>query len=163
MSILVMEADPTDMSRLEEPRAKDGPIRLDFRKANTPVLVRAADSDAFVVTMAQAVSACRQVEHATQWKRSFDAFLAHLHRWSVDNRATVASTFVAPSANGLDVYLVTHGDNHRPEFDDATTRLDIELSKQFPNCPSHVMHLPDEGVESLASFFDPATALQVYG
>ena len=138
------------------------PIRLRFND-DTPVVVVPQDEDRFMTTASDAAFACQQAQNMLRWKHEFDRFLARIHTWCNEKNKFVSRSYVAFSSEGLNVFVLTKGADYRFDIDDDVAKLDINLAKEFPQCPAEVSHFPEVPVESLSSFFHSAKALQVYG
>lgn len=139
------------------------PIRLHFKDADVVVVVTPEDEDRFMTTAADAAYACKQAQDMLQWKREFDEFLRHIHTWCEKHETDLSHAYLAFSADGLNVFILTRGSEYRFDFDDTVTDLDAELARRYPRCPAELMLLPETPVESLTSFFAPGRALQLYG
>jgi len=137
------------------------PIRLHFGD-QTRVVVTPDDEDRFMTTSAEAAQACRSAQDTLKWKAQFDALLGCVHLWC-KGHAAVARAYLGFSNDGLKVFILTIGSEYRFDFDDAISELDMELAQKFPRCPTEVLHFPEAPVESLTSFFDAGSALQLYG
>ncbi len=157
--MLCRSASMTDSA----PIVQAEPIRLNFKDADVVVVVTPEDEDRFMTTAAEAAYACKQAQDMLQWKREFDKFLRYIHRWCERHDTQVSHAYLAFSADGLNVFILTRGSEYRFDFDDTVTGLDAELVRQYPRCPAELMLLPETPDESLTSFFAPGTALQLYG
>lgn len=153
---------------LETPtRNRAEPIRIDFGEPMRPVVVTPENRDRFVITSAEAARACHQADleknKLREWQLHFERYLAHLNAWARDRTETVSRIYVAAGLDGLQAFVVTPGSDYRFELDDPITELDLEITAKFPDCPSHVMQIPEDPADSLDSFFSADAALQVHG
>lgn len=143
------------------------PIRIGFGELMRPVVVTPENRDRFVITSEEAARACHQADleknKLREWQMHFERYLAHLNAWARDRTDIVSRIYVAAGPDGLQAFIVTPGNEYCFELDDPITELDMEILTKFPDCPSHVMQIPEDPADSVDSFFSADTALQVHG
>jgi hypothetical protein len=144
-----------------DPQLSSEPIRLHFTD-QTRVVVTPEDEDRFTTTAAEAVRACKNAQEVLSWREEFEKFLTHVYGWC-RTRETIAKAYLAFSDEGLELFILTRGSEYRFDLDDDISELDLDLGKGFKKCPTEITQLPETPVRSLHAFFDPGSALEIYG
>lgn len=141
------------------PTASRDIARLSFTDGE--VIVSPRDMDIFVMSAEKATEACRIfVKKGEQYERFSRDFLKPLHEWCLGNADRVQACYLAVPESHVQVFVVTN--SRRFDFDFAEKVAGIELKFATAGWRISVSQLPDADEESLAAFFDPEKALQVY-
>ena len=137
------------------------PLRLHFKEVNRIQII--SEDDRYNTTLAEMKAACKASDELKIWKTHFEDFLAHIYTWCVKYQAIVVGCYIAPTSEGLKVFVTTEGAGFRFDFADAVTDLELDLSRLYPMCPVEVLQMPSTSPDSLLSFFSPEKAYQLYG
>jgi hypothetical protein len=137
------------------------PLRLHFKEVHKVQII--TEDDRYNTTLAEMKAACKASEELKIWKTHFEDFLAHIYRWCADQREIIVGCYLAPTSEGLKVFVTTHGEAFHFDFADCLTELELELARLYPMCPVEVLQMPSSSPDSLRSFFSPEKAYQLYG
>jgi hypothetical protein len=144
---------------MAEALTRRSPIHLTYE--NGEVIVAPADHDAFFLSAVKAAEAYRETVRDEQRVAHFKiAFLQPLRRWCVAHEAEVRACYLGRPARHLRVFIVTK--TKRFDFDLAEKMAALELELARAGWRVGVLQLPDADEESLAAFFNPDGALEVY-
>ncbi len=149
------------MSRKTGEAASSEPIRLDFQSVQR-VLVTDDNGDRWLTTVKEAAQACRSPLDDQEWRDQFQSFLGYIHEWA-KKHDIVSAAYVGVGSEGLTGVIVTKGTEHRLDFDDEVTSLDIELARRFPDCRADILQSPEGEPECRVPYISPDRTLQVYG
>jgi len=138
-----------------------GPVQLHYDGGQ--VVVTPEDNDRFVLAARQAVSACQGAVVVDRLVNQFKAdFLAKLHKWCMDHRASVQACYVPypPSCGcAIKIFIVARG--NVLDFDLSDAIADLEVDLDWAGWPSDVLQIATGLPEELQVFFDPEQSIQV--
>jgi hypothetical protein len=124
-------------------------------------MVTPEDQDIFFISAEKATEACRDAvradERVARFKREF---LVPVHKWCVDHAELVSACYIPLPAGHLQVFVVTS--SRRFDFDLAEQVAALELELARSGWRVGVSQLPAAEEMSLATFFNPEGALEVY-
>lgn len=136
------------------------PVRLQFNGGM--VLVMPEDQDKFIISSNKAIEACRLMDTSEKKYASFkEDFLMPLHEWCERHKDKVTSCYAGvPQSEMIPVFVV--GKNEQYDFDlvSELAQMDIKLQANQWNAICH--QLPAGDLDTLATFFDPSKALEIY-
>ena len=133
--------------------------RLSFSDGR--VVVSPRDMDVFVISAAKAIEACQgEVKKDEHLERFSSQFLAPLHDWCLINADKIRGCYLALPSDHIPVFVVTN--SRRFDFEFAEKVAGIELQLAQAGWSISVSQLPETDGLSLATFFNPEQALQVY-
>jgi len=133
--------------------------RLSFTDGE--VVVSPRDRDIFLISAEKATEACRDVVQLDRRLERFGSeFLTPLHEWCVANAGRVRACYIPVPDSHIQVFVVTN--SRRFDFDFAEKVAALELRFAAAGWRIGVSQLPDADDGSLATFFNPDGALEVY-
>lgn len=138
---------------------RKAPVRLSYRDGQ--ILVTPEDQDIFFISAEKATEACREAVKTEERIATFkDRFLSPLHEWCVRHADRIAACYLPLPAGHLQVFLVTL--SPRFDFDLAEDMAALERQLAHAGWWVGVTQLPAAEDRSLATFFNPEGALEVY-
>lgn len=140
------------------------PIQLRWSERTRRVTVSPADQDLFVVSVQEAIEACRAHAHRKKFEHQFKALLGILAEWVDKRREQIRNAIVTLQEDAVLFLVVRKEMGYDRTFEDDLTRLDMEVA-QHPNLDVvrlTVLALPNCSDEALAGFINPEVYL-VYG
>jgi hypothetical protein len=139
--------------------ARRAPVKLDYRDGE--VMVTPTDRDVFFISAERAAQACREAVQADERVARFThELLVPLRKWCADRTGRVSACFIPLPAGHVCVFVVTP--SPRFDFDLAEEVAELERALAQAGWRVSVSQLPASDEESLATFFNPDGALQVY-
>jgi hypothetical protein len=133
--------------------------RLSF--SDGEVVVHPRDQDIFLISAEKATEACRNaVQQDQRVKRFVEELLTPLHEWCVANAERVKACYLPTPTHHIQVFVVTNSRRFDFEFAEKVALLEREFAKK--GWRIGVSQLPDADDDSLATFFNPEGALEVY-
>jgi hypothetical protein len=139
--------------------ARRRPAKLSFTDGEVEVTPK--DRPRFVLSAEKATEACL---HAHQEQERFSRFEQHflipLHDWCMKHVGHVRACYLPLPGQQIRVFVVTTS----PAFDFglADDLADLELTLARAGWRVGIYQLPAAGEETLATFFDPDGALEIY-
>jgi hypothetical protein len=140
-------------------QASRKPVRLGYRDGQ--VMVTPEDQDIFFISAEKATEACRDAVKDEERIAAFKSkFLLPLHAWCLKHSALVAACYLPLPAGHLQAYIVTAATH----FDFALAEDIAQLERELASAGWRVgvSQLPSADERSLATFFSPDGALEVY-
>lgn len=144
---------------MAKPLARKEPVRLSYQDGQ--IMVTPEDQDIFFISAEKATEACREAVKTDERIASFKArFLLPLHQWCENHADRVAACYLPLPTGHIQAFVVT-----------KLTRFDFELSEEIADLERAlakagwrvgVFQLPKVDDRSLATFFNPEGALEVY-
>jgi hypothetical protein len=139
--------------------ARRPPVKLDYRDGE--VVVTPADRDVFFISAEKATQACREAVQADERVARFThELLVPLREWCAARSSRVSACFIPLPAGHVQVFIVTS--SPRFDFDLAEEVAELERRLAEAGWRVSVSQLPASDEETLATFFNPDGALQVY-
>jgi hypothetical protein len=145
------------MAKTRAPRRQFA--RLSFEDGE--VVVTPKDRSIFVLSAEKATEACRNAVRVEERLERFEStFLFPLHEWCAAHEGKLRACYIPLPRGHIQVFMVTTS----PEFDfDLGTELAaLELKLAQTGWLVGILQLPDADDESLATFFNPEGALEIY-
>jgi hypothetical protein len=134
-------------------------VRLTFEDGE--VVVTPKDRDVFLISAEKATHACQEAIRDDERVKRFESeLLVPIHVWCQNHNSKIKACFIPLPRNHVQVFMVTTC--HRFDLDLAEEVAGLELSLGRSGWRVGVSQLPDADEESLATFFRPEGALQVY-
>jgi hypothetical protein len=135
------------------------PVRLAYRDGE--VMVTPEDQDLFFISAEKATEACREAVKADERIAVFKAkFLVPLYNWCATRADRIAACYLPLPAGQLHAFLVTKAARFDFSFAEEVAALERDLAKA--GWRVGVSQLPAAENRSLATFFNPEGALEVY-
>lgn len=125
------------------------------------VVVTPRDRSIFVISAEKATEACRETirqEERFEWFES--AFLLPLHDWCIGHEEHIDACYIPLPMGSIQVFLVSS--SPRFNFTLAEEIADLELKLANNGWNVAIIQLPKADEASLATFFNPDGALEVY-
>ena len=133
--------------------------RLSFEDGE--VVVTPKDRSLFLISAERATEACRDAVRREEGIARFESkFLVPLHEWCVAHEGRVRACYVPLPMGHLQVFVVTTSPQF--DFDLAEEIAALELRLSRGGWRVRVVQLPEADERSLATFFNPEGALEVY-
>lgn len=145
------------------PQAATGYILLDYNK-NGSVVVTPADQDRFIVTVQEAVVACRDAKEILEYRRQLvDRLVPTLKSWLEARRPKVRKAFLTIRDSGLLFLVVRKEAAVDGEFTDQLTALEVDVANDaaLNMIRMDVLALPDVSEDGLRSFLNPGRAKEL--
>jgi hypothetical protein len=139
--------------------ARKEPVRLSYRDGQ--IMVTPEDQDIFFISAERATEACREAVKTGERIASFKAkFLLPLHQWCAQHADRVAACYLPLPAGHIQAFIVTSS----PRFDFGLAEEIAGLERELARVGWRVgvSQLPAAEDRSLATFFNPEGALEVY-
>lgn len=134
---------------------------LRYQHQDGSVVVIPEDESRFVITVGEAIRACRAFDAQLQFERQFKEVLNKLGAWVTTHKAEVSRAYITSRDTGLLFLVVRNVVEYGREFEDALTDLDVDVA-QNPNLDLvqlSVLAIPKASDESVASFLNPKLTL----
>lgn len=133
--------------------------RLSFTDGE--VVVSPRDRDIFLISAEKATEACRNAVQQDRRIKQFEAeLLTPLHSWCVANADRVRACYIPIPGSHIQVFVVTN--SRKFDFDFAEKVALLERKFAAGGWRIGISQLPDADDDSLATFFKPDGALEVY-
>jgi hypothetical protein len=133
--------------------------RLSFEDGE--VVVTPKDRSIFLISAEKATEACRSAVQLSERIERFETeVLVPLHDWCVAHEDRVMACYIPLPGNHLQVFIATNSPTF--DFDLAAEVASLELTIARSGWRVSVSQLPQADEETLATFFSPEGALQVY-
>ena len=132
----------------------DEPIDLHFEDHAGTVRVIPEDSDLMILSVNEAIEACRAFDQQLQFKRQFDMLINTLGAWLQARKDRIAEAFVTTRDAGLLLLIVTKAPKYDTQFESDVTDLDIQIANDsdYKLIDLSVLALPKCPQESVYSF-----------
>lgn len=135
------------------------PAKLGF--ADGEVMVTPKDRDIFFMSARRATEACRDAIRSDEaFKRFETEVLVAVNRFCESNADRIRACYLPVPSGQIRVFIMTAS----PKFDfglgEAVAALELDLSRA--GWKISISQIPDADAESLAAFFNPEGALEVY-
>jgi hypothetical protein len=144
---------------MEKTQPRPETVRLSYRDGQ--VVVTPEDQDLFCISAARATEACRDAvrkDGRIKWFKT--EILLPLHEWCVARSGQVAACYIPVPAGQIQVFVVTT--SIRFDFSLAHEIADFERKLAGGGLMIGISQLPAADEGSLATFFNPQGALEVY-
>jgi hypothetical protein len=139
------------------PQVETGYIQLDYSRGGK-VTVTPADQDRFVITIQEAVAACRGGKELLEYRSQFvEGLVPALKDWLASHRKKVRTAYLTIRDGGLLFLVVRKEAACDGEFTDDLTELeaDIATDSRLNLIRMDALALPDVSDGSLKSFLNP--------
>lgn len=137
------------------------PVRLNFQDGQ--VIVTPEDQDIFFISAEKATEACKDlIRNEERVKRFTDGVILPLQQWSKTHKDQIHACYLAfPESAVLLVYMIGSSEQYDFALTEELSKLASDFEErgwsvqaaQIPRCPD----------EDLPAFFNPQSALLVYG
>ena len=136
-------------------------IQLDYKKDGS-VVVTPKDQDRFVISVQEAVTACKDITQVRQFGKYL---LSMLTKWLQDNRAKARKAFLTVRDGGLLFLVIRKEAKYDAQFTDALTELDVAIARDanLNMIQLDVLALPDVSDEGARSFLSPSRHRELAG
>ena len=139
------------------PKTETTYVQLDYKKDGT-VVVTLEDQDRFVITVQEAVAACRGAKEVLEYRRQFvDGLVPTLKKWLEARKKKVRTAYLTVRDGGILFLVVRKDAAYDGDFTDELTSLELLIAHD----PSlklirvDVLALPDISDEAARSFLSP--------
>jgi hypothetical protein len=133
--------------------------RLSFEDGE--VVVTPKDRSIFLISAEKATEACRHAVELNERIEVFETGVLHpLHEWCLAHKNRVMACYIPVPGNHIQVFIVTNSPEF--DFDLAGEVAALELKIAQSGWRIGVSQLPRVDDETLATFFRPEGALEVY-
>lgn len=129
------------------------PIQLDYR-LHGKVVVTPKNQDRFVITVREAAEACNALANRDRFTEQWQALLERLIQWLRQNDKDVKKAYLTLRDGGLCFVVIRKSAAYDRAFEDALTRLDIDIARDsdFDTITLNVMGLPNVSNRAAMSF-----------
>jgi len=135
------------------------PVRLSYRDGQ--VMVTPEDQDIFFISAEKATEACREAVKADERIAGFKSkFLLPLHDWCVKRADRVSACYIPLPSGHIQAFIVTTSSRFNFGLAEEIAALERDLASA--GWRVGVLQLPQGEDRSLATFFNPEGALEVY-
>jgi hypothetical protein len=125
---------------------------------DTPgVVVTTKEGDRFILTLDEAIRACKSAEKATDYMRQFQGVLDRVTSWLTSHADGIELAYLTLGADGLDFTVVLRSMTFERDIEEDLTELDIEIAqhKEFDLIRLNVLSLPRCSDDNLGAFVRP--------
>lgn len=145
------------MEKLHAPRRQIA--RLSFEDGE--IVVTPKDRDIFLISAEKATEACRNAIQLDQRIMRFESeFLFPLYQWCAERADRVCACYIPLPGSHIQVFVVTNSPQF--DFDLAEEIAALERNLAQSGWRVGVSQLPNGDDRTLATFFNPEGALEVY-
>ncbi|MEX0717716.1 MAG: hypothetical protein WD066_14070 [Planctomycetaceae bacterium] len=118
------------------------------------ILVIPSDRDSFMVTVKEAVKACRAHGHQLEFRNQLEDLLEELHGWLQERKDKVHASYLSIRDNGLLFVVALKESRFDQAFADELTNLDLSIatSDQYSLIDLDVMAVSKVSHGSLQAF-----------
>ena len=142
----------------------ESPLQLTWSQKDRKVVLSAEDNDRFVLTVEEAIAACRVYDPSgrarlqTQFKRLLDL----LGEWVGDHSEKIEKAFLTVRDRGLLFLVMMNQVQYDPALEDDLTELDLQIANEpdFQDFSVSVLALPECGADAYLSFINPQLSLE---
>lgn len=123
----------------------------------TGVVVETNEEDRFVLSLQDAIQACRSIEKANEYLSQLSGVFRRLTTWLNERPEKIDRAYLSLSGDGLDFTIVQRSNRFDPEIDEPLVDLDISIAKseEFNLITLDVMSLPYCDEDNVLSFVKP--------
>ena len=141
---------PTATQRME-------PIRLNYAEKDRQVVLLPRDEDRYVLTVEEAIAACRAGKEQERFRSQFKGLLNRLGQWVTDHESKIHKAYVTIRNEGILFLVVRRSTQYDGEFSDRLSDLDIEVANEdsLNLVQLNVLALPNVTIEACTSFLNP--------
>lgn len=142
------------MSPVMLQRPSEGVIDLHFEDDGGVVRVTPEDNDLMIMSVHEAIIACRAFTDQIRFKSQFDSLLNYLGGWIKARERKISSATLTTRDSGLLLLIVTKGTKYDSEFELEITDLDIQVANDsdFAMIDLSVLAIPACPAEAVRSF-----------
>ena len=126
------------------------------------MLFRSANEDRFLLTVEQAVRACKASDRALRFSKQFEQLLTRkLPEWIATNRASISSAHLTIRETDILFVVVQSSVEMDPQLVDSLTALDISIAcdEAFDLIQLNVLSLPLVAREGASAFLSDGKIL----
>jgi hypothetical protein len=137
-------------------------IDLHFEDDSGGVRITPPDRDLMVLSVKEAVEACRAFNDQIAFKDQFDQLLDRLGAWIKARQEKISQVFITTRDAGLLLLVVTKFAGYDADFEAELTELDMEIANDadFSLIPLGVLAIPTCPPDSVHSFLSRKMALR---
>jgi hypothetical protein len=137
-------------------------IDLHFEHGTGQVRVIPPDKDLMILSVKEAIEACRAFNDQIHFKSQFDLLLNALGAWINARRGKISQAFLTTRDAGLLLLIVTKSVQYDAEFESELTELDIETANDgdYSLIPLSVLAIPACPADSVHSFLSRKMVLR---
>jgi hypothetical protein len=138
----------------EPPARTRAVIELHCQDRDGVVRVVPDDQDQMLLSVRDAIEACRAFDDQLRFGRQFDQLLQRLGEWVRERQASVRSAYLTARDFGLLFLLVRRGGQYDEALEESLTDLDLEVANDpdYSLIRLDVLAVPEVSAESLRSF-----------
>ncbi len=139
------------------------PIRLRYSEKDHRVFIETATTDRFVLTVEEAIEACRIYdEQKSLFKAQYDKLLSLLGEWAYCHRSKIRNAFLTVRNTRLLFLVVMKRKTYDEELERELTELDLKIVQEsdFSEIPLSVQALPYCNETGYDSFCKPGWTLE---
>ena len=151
-----------EMSQAISVKAREGVIDLHFQDDSGSVRITPEDNDLMILSVHEAISACRAFADQIRFKSQFDALLVRIGGWIRTRSEKISSAFITTRDAGLLLLIVTKSREYDSDFESDITDLDIQVANEpdFGMIELSVLAIPNCPLESVNSFLSKKMQLR---
>ena len=142
------------------------PIHLAYSEKDRQVVVSPADEDRYVLTVQEAIDACRAYAPADRARvqKSFHSLLNDLGAWVNKRGSAIARAHVTIRDRGFLFLVVTRRSDYNDDFEDELTDLDVRIARdpKYDGVRLSVLAVPNCRASEYETFINSEFALS-YG
>jgi hypothetical protein len=133
-------------------------IRLSPVNQSDKVQIETEDEDRFLVTVGEAIRACKAFDKFADFHRQIRRVVAILSVWIENHKSQIAEAYLAVRDVGLLFLIVQNAKAFDQELEDSLTDLDVAIAQdaELNLIKLSVLALPRASEESIHSFLNLA-------
>ena len=130
------------------------PVFLNWEDTDKTVVITPADNDRFVLTVQEAIEACRAQSNQGKFRQQFDILMNTLAEWLKENDAKISRSYMTIRDAGLLFLVVRKNIVFDSDFEDILTDLDIKIARdvQLDLVNLSVLAIPYANSDAISSF-----------
>ena len=150
------------MSQAISLKAREGVIDLHFQDDGGSVRITPEDNDLMILSVREAINACRAFADQIRFKSQFDGLLARIGVWVRARSEKISSAFITTRDAGLLLLIVMKSKAYDCDFESDITDLDIQIANEpdFGMIDLSVLAIPNCPLESVNSFLSKKLQLR---
>lgn len=143
-------------------KAHDGVIDLHFQDDGATVRVTPQDKDLMILSVKEAINACRAFADQIRFKSQFDALLSRIGVWIKSRQERISAAFITTRDAGLLLLIVTKNKAYDDDLESEITDLDIQVANDadFGMIDLSILAIPNSPPETVRSFLSKKMQLR---
>ena len=137
------------------------PIFLNWQDNDNNVVVTPEDNDRFVLTVSEAVEACKARGNENKFGLQFNLLMRITAEWLKEHKDKISCSYLTVRDAGLLFLVVRKEISFNSDFEDLLTEFDIKIAQdpQLDLIDLSVLAIPNSNEAGISSFLKPGYTL----